>query len=122
MRTGFPSDVSREQFKKIEPMLLSARKITRPRKYDLYDIFCAVLYLLKSGCQWRMLPRDFPNWHSVYAYFKIWSHREEGNQSLLEKVLKKISWRGPYQQGSDRENEFLHSGCAKCKEYRYGRK
>jgi len=29
---------------------------------DLYDVLCAILYVLKSGCQWRMLPRDFPNW------------------------------------------------------------
>ncbi len=63
--------ISKEQFKKIEPLLLSAKKKTRPRQLDLYDVFCAVLYLLKSGCQWRMLPSDFPDWQSVYAYFRI---------------------------------------------------
>jgi transposase len=47
-------------FPKIEPLLLSARKITAPRKLDLYDIFYAMLYLLKTVCQWRMLPKDFP--------------------------------------------------------------
>jgi transposase len=108
MRTPYPSDVTREQFKKILPQLESARKHTRPRECDLYDIFCAVLYLLKTGCQWRMLPSDFPKWQSVYAYFRIWNQREKENQSLLEQVLKKISWRGPYQQWSEYEDKLLH--------------
>lgn len=57
MSHSYPSDISREQFEKIKPVLESARKKTRPRRIDLYDIFCGVLYLLKSGCQWRMLPK-----------------------------------------------------------------
>ncbi len=93
MRTPYPSDISREQFKKIEPLLLSARKTTAPRKLDLYDVFCAVLYLLKTACQWRMLPKDFPKWRSVHAYFQIWSERKDANASLLEQALKKIGWR-----------------------------
>lgn len=108
MRTSYPSDISREQFKKIEPLLLGARKRTRPRKHDLYEIFCAVLYLLKSGCQWRMLPKDLPDWRSVYAYFRIWSEKKEDGKTLLEQILKKINWRNSYQPWSDRENQFLH--------------
>lgn len=109
MRKRYPSDISQEQFKKIEPMLLSARKITRPRKHNLYDIFCAVLYLLKSGCQWRMIPCDFPEWQNVYAYFRIWSYKEKDEPSLLESVLKKINWRGSYQQWSEYENKLRHN-------------
>jgi transposase len=93
MRASYPSDISREQFAKIEPLLLSARKITAPRKLDLYDVFCAVLYLLKTACQWRMLPKDFPKWRSVHAYFQIWSERKDDQPSLLEQALKKISRR-----------------------------
>ena len=93
MRESYPSDISREQFAKIEPLLLSARKITSPRKLDLYDVFCAVLYLLKTACQWRMLPKDFPKWRSVHAYFQIWSERIEDQPSLLEQALKKIGRR-----------------------------
>jgi len=104
MRKRYPSDISREQFKKIKPILLTARKNTRPRTLDLYEVFCAVLYLLKTGCQWRALPHDFPKWRSVHAYFQIWSEKQENQPSILERVLKKISWRGPYQQWSDREN------------------
>lgn len=93
MRESYPSDISREQFAKIEPLLLSARKITAPRKLDLYDVFCAVLYLLKTACQWRMLPKDFPKWRSVHAYFQIWSEQKNDQPSLLEQALKKIGRR-----------------------------
>lgn len=89
MRKSYPSDISREQFKEIESLLLGARKITAPRKLDLYDVFCAVLYLLKTGCQWRMLPKDFPKWRSVHSYFQIWSERIKDEPSLLERILKK---------------------------------
>ena len=96
MRESYPSDISREQFAKIEPLLLSARKITAPRKLDLYDVFCAVLYLLKTACQWRMLPKDFPKWRSVHAYFQIWSERKDDQPSLLEQALKKIGRRNTH--------------------------
>lgn len=90
MRKPYPSDISREQFAAIEPLLLSARKITAPRRLDLYEVFCAVLYLLKTACQWRMLPKDFPKWRSVHSYFQIWSERIDDKPSLLEQALKKI--------------------------------
>ena len=112
MRKRYPSDITREQFAIIEPILLVARKRTAPRKLELYEVFCAVLYLLKTGCQWRALPNDFPKWRSVHAYFQIWSEQKEGNSSILERVLKKISWPGPYKQWTDRENEFLYCGCS----------
>lgn len=108
MRKSYPSDISVEQFEKIKPILESARKATRPREVDLYDVFCGVLYLLKSGCQWRMLPSDFPKWRTVHSYFQIWSEQKEGAESLLEQILKKISWRGPYRQWSEYEDKLLH--------------
>jgi transposase len=96
MRKSYPSDISREQFAEIESLLTNARKITAPRKLDLYDVFCAVLYILKTACQWRMLPSDFPKWRSVHAYFQIWSERVNNHPSLLEKVLKKIGSTNSY--------------------------
>ena len=95
----YPSDITREQFAKIAPILESARKQTRPRTLDLYQVFNAVLYLLKTGCQWRQLPTEYPKWRSVHSYFQIWQEDE-----TLNKVLKKISWRGPTKQWSEREN------------------
>ena len=95
MRKSYPSDISREQFAEIEPLFLSARKKTRPRKLDLYDVFCGILYRLKSACQWRMLPSDFPKWRSVHFYFQIWSERVDDKSSLLEQALKKNGEKNP---------------------------
>ncbi len=66
MRKAYISDISREVFQEIEPLLLSSRKRTHPRKVDVYEVFCALLYILKSGCQWDMLPSDFPSKSTVY--------------------------------------------------------
>jgi len=49
MRRKYPSDISREMFEQIRPLLEGVRKQTKPRTVDLYEVFCAVLYLLKSG-------------------------------------------------------------------------
>lgn len=90
MRADYPSDISRDQFESIRELLEQARKKTKPRMVDLYDVFCAVLYVLKSGCQWRMLPCDFPKWQLVYKYFRQWQARpSEDAPSLLEQALKK---------------------------------
>ena len=91
MSSSYPSNISREQFVHIAPILESARKKTKPRTLDLYDIFCGVLYVLKSGCQWRMLPKDFPKWRTCYEYFKKWSAKPSAAEdSILDIILKKL--------------------------------
>lgn len=109
MRNPYPSDITREQFAAIEPLLLSARKITAPRELDLYDVFCAVLYLLKTACQWRMLPKDFPKWRSVHSYFQIWSERINDQPSLLEQALKKTSKKFALNKDVQRKLAFASS-------------
>ena len=86
---SYPSDISREQFEIIREELEHSRRKTKPRKYDLYDIFCGILYVLRGGIQWRMLPSDFPNWQIVYYYFTVWSEADEDGISRLDRVLKK---------------------------------
>ena len=108
MRKTYPSDITREQFEKIKPILEGVKKKTSPRKVDLYDVFCAVLYILKTGCQWTALPHDFPKRSNVHRYFSIWNKKKKKQSSILDEILKKISWRGSYVQWSDRENKFLH--------------
>ena len=87
---NYPSDISREQFELIRTDLENAQKKTRPRKVDLYDIFCAILYIVKGGIQWRMLPSDFPKWQLVYYYFSVWKKNDESGTSLLNRVLNKL--------------------------------
>jgi transposase len=88
---NYASDITREEFEIIRKDLEGAKKVTKPRKKDLYDIFCAILYLVKSGCQWRMLPADFPKFGIVRYYYDVWSKPREDGTTLLSGVLKKIS-------------------------------
>ena len=93
-----------EPIEQIQPFVESARKRTSPWTVDLYKIFCAILYILKSGCQWRML-RESPKWQSVYGYWRIWSREP----SLLEQVLKKIGSRGPKEPWAQRYSKHVNS-------------
>lgn len=90
MRKSYPSDISREQFEEIRGDLTGAEKKTHPRRYDLYDIFCAVLYLLKEGCTWRTIPHDFPRWQNVRYHYNIWSSPDEDGIRVLDRVLRKL--------------------------------
>ena len=88
-RKIYPSDITREQFALVKRMLEDAKHRTAPRKMDLYDIFCAILYVMKQGCTWRAIPGDFPRWTTVRYYFDQWSAADEEGISLLERALKK---------------------------------
>ena len=90
MRESYPSDITREQFAFIQGILENARKKTCPRKYDLYDIFCAILYIVKEGVTWRALPHDYPKWRIVYKYFQMWGEITETGESLFEIVMRQL--------------------------------
>ena len=103
----YPSDISREQFEPIRAVLESARKKTKPRTVDLYGVFCGLLYVLKSGRQWRMLPKECPKWRTVHEYFLIWGKRTaDGQPSVLELALKKSGWRGPSPKGAQGQDQL----------------
>ena len=122
MRTKkYASDISREKFEEILPLLQSVRKRTKPTTVDLYEVFCAVLYLLRTGCQWRFLPSEFPKWTTVYAYFSKWSEPDQDGISVLERALKKSGWRGPRETGAQREADTVDRGRAEREEHGYGR-
>jgi transposase len=90
MRKMYPSDVTREAFAEIEGDLLAVTKATRPRTYDLYDVFCAVLHVLKEGCTWRALPHDYPKWENCYYHFCKWKQADADGETLLDRVLDKL--------------------------------
>ena len=87
----YPSDITREQFEIIRSDLEKAKKTTKPREIDLYSVYCAILYLIKSGCQWDMIPSDYPKRGIVRYYYDVWSAKREDGSTLLSDVLKKIS-------------------------------
>jgi transposase len=113
----YQSNVSRAQFKIIEPLFLNARKQTRPRTYDLYIILNAILYIIKNGCTWRDLPKDFPDYRVVYHYFSIWREQPtDGSPSILDMVLKKIGRERAYQNWQKSLHDHGYCGRTKCSE------
>ena len=68
----YPSDLTAAQWALIEPLLPAAKPRGRKRKVELRSITNAILYVLKGGITWRMLPRDFAPWQTVYHYFRAW--------------------------------------------------
>jgi len=69
---NYPSDLTDEQWALIEPHLPPAPTGGRPRSTDMRDVTDAVLYILRTGCQWRYLPADFPPRSTVWRYFNQW--------------------------------------------------
>lgn len=78
----YPSNLADSQWNVIVKILNDKRK----RKHDLREIFDALFYLVKTGCQWRMLPLDFPKWELVYYYFSKW--KKEGIIELLNEIIR----------------------------------
>lgn len=71
-RKSYPTDLTNEQWEIMVPYLPSGAGTGRPRSLSLREITNAVLYIVRAGCAWRLLPHDFPAWQSVYYYFNKW--------------------------------------------------
>jgi len=86
-RKPYPTDLSDAQWQKIEPYL-PKRKSPRGRKreHSLREIMNATIYVLRSGCAWRMMPHDLPPWKTVYHYFRLW--REDGIWAQISDALR----------------------------------
>lgn len=72
-RKPYPSDLTDEQYERIAPVLPAPRKRGRKATISRREIVNAILYKVKTGCQWDALPHDLPNHHTVYYYFAWWS-------------------------------------------------
>ena len=68
----YPSDLTAAQWALIEPLLPAPKPKGRKRRVDLRKITNAIFYVLKGGISWRMLPREFAPWKTVYHYFRLW--------------------------------------------------
>jgi len=67
----YSTDLTDKQWQVIEKFLDDKE---RKRKHSLRSIFNAIFYLVKTGCQWRMLPSDFAPWNTVYYYYRKWKN------------------------------------------------
>jgi len=86
-RAVYPSDLTDAQWRRIARLFPKPHPLGRgrPRKAPYREIVNAVLYVLRTGCAWRLLPHDFPHWKTVYTYFRLW--RLSG---LLEKMHDRL--------------------------------
>ena len=77
----YASDLTDAEWAVIEPFMPATKHLGRPRETDLRAILDGILYIARSGCQWRMLPKDFPPFTTVQGYFYDW--RDNG---LFERI------------------------------------
>jgi putative transposase len=85
-RRPYPSDLSDEEWVLLKPLLASPERRGRPPKWPTRRVADAVFYLLRSGCAWRMLPREYPPWQTVYYHFRKW--RLEGRLRRAHDALR----------------------------------
>jgi transposase len=88
-RSGrYPSDVTDEEWAIIGPMIPPARTGGRKRETNMREVFNAIRYVDRTGCQWRLLPKDFPPHTTVYNYFWEWTRYgvlDRIHQTLLQR-------------------------------------
>src|SRR4051812_22069876 len=72
-RKTYPTDTTDKQWEIIKGLIPPQQGQGRPRQVDLRRVIDAIFYISRSGCQWRMLPHDFPPWQTVFYYFNKWN-------------------------------------------------
>jgi hypothetical protein len=68
----YASDLADAEWAMIEPHMPVAKPLERPRDTDLWAVVKAILYMARTSCQWRLLPKDFPPFTTVQGYFYDW--------------------------------------------------
>jgi len=87
MRKGYQSDLSDAEWSCIEPHLPVPKATGRPKLHSTREILNAIFYIVRSGCAWRLLPRDFPPWKTVFHYFRRF--RLDGTWERMHSALRK---------------------------------
>lgn len=82
----YPTDLTDRQWDCIKDHIPAAKLGGRPRSLDMRHVLNALFYLLRTGCQWRLLPHEYPKWQSVYYYFQRW--REDGTWQQIHDALR----------------------------------
>ncbi len=91
-RKRYPTDLTDAQWKRIAPLIPSAKSGGRPRSTDMREVLDAIFYVTRTGCAWRMLPHDFPPWQTVYDFYAKWRNDETWammNSRLRERVRRR---------------------------------
>jgi putative transposase len=85
-RTPYPPDVTDEQWQLVEPLIPPAKPGGRPRTVAMREVVNGVLYLNRTGCQWRALPHDLPPWGTVHYYYRRF--RLDGSWQIIHDKLR----------------------------------
>jgi transposase len=82
----YPSDLTEEEWAILEPLIPPAKPGGRPRSTDMRAVVNAILYLDRTGGQWRALPHEYPPWSTVWSYFRMW--RNDGTWQRMHTALR----------------------------------
>jgi putative transposase len=82
----YPTDLTDRQWDYIKALIPPAKPGGKPRSLDMRAVVNAILYLTVTGCQWRLLPREYPAWQSVYGYFR--QFRDDGTWQRIHDTLR----------------------------------
>ena len=88
-RKSYPSDLSDAEWDILAPLVPPAKSGGHPRVVDIREVINGILYILRTGAQWREIPHDLPPKGTVYDYFRTWRRAgvwERMNTSLREQV------------------------------------
>ena len=86
MQTRYLTDLTDKEWTVVEPALPEVKAGGRPRIHSIREILNAIFYIVRSGCAWRLLPRDLPPWKTVYHYYRLW--RIDGTWECIHRVLR----------------------------------
>ena len=98
---SYPSDLKDDEWKLIEKFFVYGNGYGNRRKHSQRTILNAIFYVVKSGCQWRMLPKSFPLWTTVYTYYSRLCKR-----GIWEKVLDKLNQLNRVKKGKKKEPTY----------------
>lgn len=94
IKINYPSDLTDQEWQEIQELFTFKKNASGRRpKYSRRIILDAIFYVLRTGCQWRYLPKDFPPWKTVYTQYRRWEKQnrfEEANHQLVKRVRKSV--------------------------------
>ena len=85
-RQAYTSDLKDQEWNILEPLMPAPSSRGRPQEWPQQEIINGVLYILRAGCAWRLMPHDLPPWQSVYYHFNKW--RQDGTWLKLNTALR----------------------------------
>ncbi|HEY6540344.1 MAG TPA: IS5 family transposase [Ktedonobacteraceae bacterium] len=95
-RQAYSSDLTDKQWELLRPLIPLPSLEGRPATVERRELVNAILYVLRSGCPWRLLPHEFPAWGTVYSYFRRWQR-----EGVWEQILQSLRMQVRQQEGRE---------------------